>query len=198
MAVILAINGSYRAGGVTDQVVEVMSRSLEESGAEVETIFLRDYPIEFCLNCRVCTQQPGEAPGKCVLQDGMTGLIEKIERSDGYILASPTNVGTATAIFKRFMERLAVYAYWTWGMKSPQYRKIKQPKKKAVLVSSCAAPGLIGRLFFNTVKELKATAKTINAQPVGTIFTGLVASAPRHEISAKVKAKSRVLALKLL
>lgn len=198
MPEILAINGSYRAGGVTDQVVAVMTQALEESGARVETVFLRDYPIEFCLNCRACAQQPCEAPGKCILDDGMTELLDKIEKSDGYILASPTNVGTVTAIFKRFMERLAVFAYWPWGMKAPQYRKGKQPKKKAVLVSSCAAPGLMGRLFFSTVKELKATAKTINAEPVGTIFTGLVAGEPRHRISAKVKKKAGTLALKLL
>ena len=175
---ILAINGSYRAGGVTDQVVGTMAEALKEAGAEVETVILRDHPIEFCLNCRQCTQQPGDAPGKCVQKDGMQGLIDKIENSDGYILASPTNFGSVTALFKQFMERLVVYAYWPWKMNSPQYRKAKAPKKKAVLVSSCAAPGLLGRWAYRTRKELKTTAETIGAKPVGTIFTGLVAKAP--------------------
>ena len=111
MTRILAINGSYRDEGITDQTVEALAQAIEAAGAEVEIILLREYPIEFCLNCRECTQQPGAKPGECVHNDGMQELIDKIERADGYILASPTNFGSVTAIFKRFMERLAVYAY---------------------------------------------------------------------------------------
>lgn len=109
MTKILAINGSYRDDGITDKTIKAMVQILEESGAEVEVILLRKYPIEFCFNCRECTQKPGDTPGECVQHDGMQELIDKIERSDGYILASPTNFGSVTAIFKRFMERLVVY-----------------------------------------------------------------------------------------
>ncbi|MEA3484147.1 MAG: NAD(P)H-dependent oxidoreductase, partial [Pseudomonadota bacterium] len=35
---ILAINGSYRDDGITDQVVEVMVRAVKSAGAEVEVI----------------------------------------------------------------------------------------------------------------------------------------------------------------
>ncbi|MCK4839071.1 MAG: flavodoxin family protein, partial [Desulfobulbaceae bacterium] len=192
------INGSYRQNGVTDQVVGTMTEALKASGAEVEIVLLRNYPVEFCTNCRKCAQQPGDGPAECVLEDAMQDLIDKIEKSDGYILASPTNFGSVTALFKRFMERLVVYAYWPWDMNSPQYRKAKVPKKKTVLVSSSAAPGLMGRLFFSTLKELKTTAKMIGAAPVGTIFTGLIATAPHPVISEKVQAKARVLAAKLV
>ena len=98
---ILIINGSYREDGITDQAIEAASVALRASGAELEAVLLRDYPIEFCLNCRECTQQPGNSPGKCVLQDGMGELIDKIEQADGFILASPTNFGSVTAVFKR-------------------------------------------------------------------------------------------------
>lgn len=147
MPQILAINGSYRKNGITDQVVDAMAQSLRASGAEVEITLLREYPIEFCLNCRECTQQPGTTPGRCVHNDGMQALIEKIEKADGYIFASPTNFGSVTAIFKRFFERLTPYAYWPWGKLAPEYRKAKSPKKKAILITSCAAPGILGRLF---------------------------------------------------
>ena len=93
MVKILAINGSYRDDGMTDQTVKALAQALESAGAEVEIILLREYPIEFCLNCRACTQQPGVAPGECVHHDGMQELIDKIERADCYILAAPTNFG---------------------------------------------------------------------------------------------------------
>jgi len=194
----LVINASYRAGGITDQTVEAMIQAVETAGATVEVVHLREHPIKFCLNCRECTQRPGDAPGECVQKDGMQELIDKIEWADGYILASPTNFGSATALFKRFMERLVVYAYWPWDMNAPQYRKANVQKKKAVLVSSCAAPGIVGRLVYGTRKQLKMTAKTIGADTAGIIFTGLIAKDPNHRLSKKVQAKARALAVKLL
>ena len=195
---ILAINGSYRNNGITDQTVGAMVQAVETAGAEVEHILLREYPIGFCLNCRVCTQKPGDAPGECVLHDGMQELIDKIERADAYILASPTNFGTVTAIFKRFIERLVVYAYWPWEMNSPRLRKANMPKKKAVLLSSCAAPGIVGRLFGETHKQLKMTAKTTGAVTVGTLFTGLIAKDPHPGLPARVYTKINSLAEKLV
>ena len=149
---ILVINGSYRDDGITDQAVAAAIAALNGSGAETEIINLRDYPIEFCLNCRECTQQPGEAPGKCVLDDGMQALIDKIEASQAFILAAPTNFGSVTAIFKRFMERLMGYAYWPWDKPFPQFRKAKVRRKKAMLISSSAAPALMGRWLFGSSK----------------------------------------------
>jgi multimeric flavodoxin WrbA len=198
MTRILVINGSHRDDGITDQAVEVAVKALHARGAEVETILLREYPIEFCLNCRECTQKEGVTPGECVHHDSMSALVEKIEQSDGYILASPTNIGTVTAIFKRFMERLIVYALWPWGMHVPHLRKAHAPRKKALLISSCAAPALLGRWLFNTHKQLKMAAKTIGADTVGVIFTGLVADQPHHHLPEKTHDKIKVLAGKLL
>ncbi|MEA3291575.1 MAG: flavodoxin family protein [Pseudomonadota bacterium] len=195
---ILAINGSYRDDGFTDRAVEVAVQAVEAAGAEVEVVLLREYPIEFCLNCRECTQQPGDAPGQCVQHDGMQGLVDKIERADGYILASPTNFGSVTALFKRFMERLVVYAYWPWEMNTPKFRKAEAPRKKALLISSCAAPGVLGRWAFATGKQLKSTARTIGADPVGTLFTGLVGKTPRPELTEGVRAKITAMAVKLV
>lgn len=198
MSKILVINGSYRNNGITDQVIKTMVEALETDGADVEIILLRDYPIEFCLNCRECTQQPGNMPGECVQHDGMQELFNKIEESDSFILASPTNFGSVTAIFQRFMERLVVYAYWPWNMNAPKYRKANVPKKKALLVSSCAAPGFLGRWVYGVHKQLKTTAQVIGANNVGSLFTGFVAKEPHHRLSEKAQAKARALAVKLL
>lgn len=198
MSKILVINGSYRNNGITDQVIKTMVEELETDGAEIEIFLLRDYPIEFCLNCRECTQQPGNLPGECVQHDGMQELLNKIEESDSFILASPTNFGSVTAIFQRFMERLVVYAYWPWNMNAPKYRKANVPKKKALLVSSCAAPGFLGRWVYGVHKQLKTTAHVIGANNVGSLFTGFVAKEPHHRLSEKAQAKARALAVKLL
>jgi multimeric flavodoxin WrbA len=197
MSKILAINGSYRDDGITDQAVDALARAVRDKGDEVEVILLRDYPIGFCLNCRECTQQPGETPGTCVQHDGMQALVDKIEQADAYIFAAPTNFGSVTAIFKRFMERLIVYGYWPWGMPAPKFRKAGLPKKKAVLVSSCAAPGVVGRWLYGTYKQLNATAQTVGAKAVGTLFTGLISDVPEAKLPDRVQAKIRKLAAKI-
>jgi len=199
MTKILAINGSYREGGITDQTLDCMTKVLRSSGMQVETIVLRDYPINFCLNCRECTQNPGEAPGQCVQQDGMQEIVDIIEVADGYILASPTNFDKVTAVYKRFMERLAVYAYWPWGTHAPQYRKAQnKQKKKAILVSSCAAPGLMRRLFFHTMKQQKTIACSIGAEPVGVLFTGLIAQDTDQKFTQCLQQKASRKALRLV
>jgi multimeric flavodoxin WrbA len=198
MIKILAINGSYREDGFTDQTVEALAQALVTAGAEIEIIFLRKYPIEFCLNCRACTQQPGAVPWECVHHDGMRELIKKIEQADCYILAAPTNMGSVTAIFKRFMERLVVFAYWPWDMNGPQYRNAQAPKKKAILVSSCAAPGILGRWFFGTNKQLKITAKVIGAEIVGTLLTGMIAKEQHPKLPEDMRSKIKALAGKLV
>ncbi|MGI9221943.1 MAG: flavodoxin family protein [Woeseiaceae bacterium] len=173
---VLAINGSYREDGITDHAVEAALAAAADAGAEIEHIRLRNYPIEFCLNCRACTQKPGDAPGECVHDDRMSELVQKIEKADAYVLAAPTNYGSATAIFKRFMERLTVYAYWPWGALAPVYRKAKGPQKKVLMLSSSAAPGIFGRFLYKSRSQLKLAARAIGAKPIGTVFTGMISS----------------------
>ncbi len=194
---ILVINGSYRDDGITDQAVEVAVQTLKTAGAQTEVINLREYPLEFCHNCRECTQQPGEAPGRCVIDDGLNELVDKIEASDAYILAAPTNFYTVTAVFKRFMERLVTYAYWPWDRPSPAFRKDGVTKKPALLISSSAAPGFLGRWLFSSLKQLKMTARTIGARPVGTLFTGLVSQEKHQRLSPQAVAQARALAQRL-
>lgn len=195
---VLSINGSYRDGGMTDQALRAAEQALKEAGAEVENVRLREKDIAFCLNCRSCTQMPGDAPGHCVLHDEMRSLVEKIERADAYILAAPTNFSSVTAIFKRFMERLMVYGYWPWGAHAPKYRKDGQPGKKAILVSSCAAPGPMGRLIYDTTKQLRMTARLIGAKPVGTVVTGWAADAPQTVLPSRAQRRTVSLARRLV
>ncbi len=198
MTRILAINGSYRDEGITDQAVETLAQAAQTYGAVVEIILLRDFPIEFCQNCRECTQKPGDSPGLCVQHDGMYNLINKIELADAYILAAPTNFSSAPAVFKRFMERLMVYAYWPWDMNAPQFRKANALRKKALLVSSCAAPGFLGRWIYSSARQLRMTAKVIGADTVGVLFTGQVSKQQQPHLPDRARLKAISLAAKLI
>jgi NAD(P)H-dependent FMN reductase len=193
---ILVINGSYREGGATDQAIARTLESLQ--GAEIDQVNLREYPIEFCLNCRECMQQPGTAPGRCVHDDDMAALVDRIEAADAYILAAPTNLGSVTALFKRFMERLAVYGFWPWGEPAPRLRKAGQAPKKAMLISSSAAPAIMGRWLYASRKQLRVTARAIGAKPVGLLFSGMVSQQRQPRLSRRTIARAKSMAQRLL
>ncbi len=194
---IVALTGSYRRGGVIDLAVAAMAGAARERGAEVSVINLLDKQVEFCTNCRACTQGPGEARGVCVLQDDMAAILDQLEAADGLILAAPVNFFNVTAITRRFLERLAVYAYWPWGQLAPKFR-IKTGKKKAVLVTSSAAPSLIGRLFFKgALKALKIAADAVGAKPVGSLYIGMACTNEKPVLTANDARLARKLGIAL-
>lgn len=193
---ILAIVGSYRKGGSSDSAVEEILAGAREAGANTGKIYLVDKHLEYCTNCRNCTQQPGEEPGRCLMEDDMSGLLAEIETADALVLASPVNVGTVTAVMKTFLERLVCCVYWPWGQPSPRPRRRTQ-NKRAVLVISSAAPALLTRWLTCTAKVLKEGATILGGRPVGTLFIGLAAREPRQKLSDRLCRKSRKLGRKL-
>lgn len=192
---ITAIVGSYRKGGVVDSAVEEILAAAKQQGAEVEKIWLLDEQVEFCTNCRSCTQHEGTGRGQCPMDDAMARILDRIDASEGLILASPVNFWTVTALMKRFIERLVCYGYWPWGS-FPRNRP--QPRRKrAVVVASCAAPAWAGRYLTNTVKTLKRAAKLLGARQVDTLFMGSVAREPKEDLGDKIKTRARRLGQRL-
>ena len=130
-------------------------------------------------------QEGGDQRGKCVYDDDMEEILQQIDEADGYVLGSPVNLGTVTAITKRFMERLAVYAYWPWGKITPKFRNEKL-NKKAVIVTSFTPPAWIGKLLMpGAPKALKYMAKVLGARVVKVLYFGMVAAKPESGLDEK-------------
>ncbi len=189
---IVAVMGSYRRGGITAQAVNEAAAAAREAGAEVEIIDLLDKRIEFCTNCRACTQAPGEKRGECVLSDEMAGILDKLDAADGLILAAPVNYFNVTALTRRFLERMIVYDYWPWGALAPKLR-INKPSKKAVLITSSAMPSLIGRLFTGALRALNYAAASVGAKKAGTLLAGIASLHEKQYLTEKERRKARAL-----
>jgi hypothetical protein len=97
-----------------------------------------------------------------------------------------------------FSERLAVYGYWPWGKNAPVFRKAKLPKKPAILISSCAAPSLLGRLTYGTNRNLKVAAKTMGGKIVGSIVMGMVSQERQPDLPSRAERKIKRLAPRLV
>lgn len=195
-AKITAIVGTYRKNGVIDRAVDEILAAARANGAEVAKIHLLDKNVEFCTNCRGCTQEAGTARGRCPIEDDVSAILDEIDRSDAFVLASPMNFFTVTALMKRFIERTVCYAYWPWGNHAPKFRNARGTKY-AVLVGSSACPGILARLLTPMMGLLKKVARTLGAKKTDILFIGLAAGGQHRDLSDRVKKRAERLGKKL-
>ena len=193
---IVAVVGSYRKGGATDSAVEAVLEGARAMGARTQIFHLTEKHIEFCKNCRACTQLPGPQRGRCPQEDDLESMLKEIEAADSLVLASPVNYYNVTAIFRRFLERLLGFVYWPWGQKGPALRTKATPRK-AVLVATSAAPGFLIPWLTGASRALKVAAGVLGAKPVGRLWIGLTADKPRPMLSARTIERARSMGMKL-
>jgi NAD(P)H-dependent FMN reductase len=193
---VVGIVGSYRKGGAIDTAVEAVLAGARERGAVTHTIYLMEQHIEFCQNCRACTQDPGQHRGQCPQNDDLEAILKEIDAADGVVLGSPVNYWNATALYRRFLERLLGAAYWPWGQAAPKARTKATPRK-AVVVASSAMPGFLIPLTTGALRALKSGATMLGARTVGQMCLGLVSQTPQPELSVRTLARARRLGRRL-
>jgi len=184
---IIAVVGTYRKGKTIDTAVDELLAAARQRGCQTEKVYLLDKHIEFCTNCRSCTQKTGTARGDCIINDDVSEILSRIDAADGIVLASPVNWFNVTAVMKRFIERLLPYAYWPWGTGIPKNR-VKKLTKKAVVITSSTAPAWIGRIFFRGVLfVLRTAARCVGAKVIEKIYIGLAAITEDQPLPEKSK-----------
>ena len=190
---VVGIVGSYRKGKTIDSAVSAILEGAKGKGAQTKKIYLLDKHIEFCTNCRNCTQAKVESRrGKCVQNDDMDNILKEIDNADAVVLGSPVNFSTVTAIMKRFIERLIPYGYWPWGEALAPVNRIVKTDKKAVIVTSSACPAFIGRILMpGALGTLKKGAKVIGAKVIKSLYFGPVAGREDSQLSEKALRKAR-------
>src|SRR6266568_8611368 len=187
---VVALVGSYRKGGTVDMTVDAGLNAAHERGAATKKIYLIDQHIEYCRNCRACTQQAGPLGGKCVIEDDVPAILSELDSADVIVLASPVNFYNITAVFRTFLERLVSTAYWPWGQPAPKVRSKELPRK-AVLIASMAAPRLFMNIATGAPRALRATANCLGARPVAKLWIGLAAQSTVPQLSARTLRRAR-------
>ncbi|HWQ77904.1 MAG TPA: flavodoxin family protein [Anaerovoracaceae bacterium] len=104
MKKVTALIGSPRKQATYEAVLEFEKNLKSYGEMDFEIVFLKDYRIEYCRGCCNCFRK-GEA--HCPIQDDRDLLLEKMERSDGVIFATPNYSFQVSAPMKTLMDRLA-------------------------------------------------------------------------------------------
>ena len=96
---VLLVNGSPRQHGCTYTALREAADALERNGIETE-IFWVGKDVPGCTACGGCKS------GKCVIDDGVNRVIEKIDTYDGFIFGTPVYYGGPSGQILSFMNRL--------------------------------------------------------------------------------------------
>jgi len=198
MTKVVGVVGSYRKKGIISQAVSEVLEAAKAKGAETKLIDLLDQDIQFCKNCRGCTQEGGEKRGKCVIEDDLDGVLTEIDSADYLVLGSPVNFFNLTALMRRFMERLVCYTYWPWDSKKFPVLRTKKKDKQAVLITSSAMPAIIGRFMTGSLRALRIVADTVGAKSMKSLFIGLVAVQEQETLPEKIRRKARKIGSRLV
>ncbi len=106
MTKILLISTSPRKAGNTMTVMAEMAKVIEEKGEEAEIISFANRQIAACKACYSCKKT-----GKCIIDDDVNGMIEKVKAADGLIIGAPVYFGTARGDAMNFLQRLGMVSY---------------------------------------------------------------------------------------
>ena len=98
---VLIINGSPRLDGNTSYTLNEMEKVFLEEGIEVEQFQIGSTDIRGCIACGKCHET-----GKCVFDDVVNELAEKLTKSDGLVIASPVYYASANGSLISLLDRL--------------------------------------------------------------------------------------------
>ena len=96
----LGISGSPRKDGNSMLITNHVLKAVSDEGIDTELISLAGLNIRPCVACMSCLKAE-----RCVLDDDLMPIYEKMKAADGIILTTPVYFGSATALIKGLMER---------------------------------------------------------------------------------------------
>lgn len=101
MSKVLLINGSPNEKGCTYTALSEIADVLAQNGVEPEILSLGKKPVAGCIACGKCFQT-----GRCVFDDQVNEVLEKLDEYDGIVLGSPVYYAGPTGQLCAFLDRL--------------------------------------------------------------------------------------------
>ena len=98
---VLLINGSPRKNGCTFTALSEVAGELEKLGISTEIYWIGNKPVPGCISCNSCTKT-----GKCVFDDQINEVVEKMWACDGFVFGSPVYYAGINGSMMSFMDRL--------------------------------------------------------------------------------------------
>lgn len=98
---VLLFNGSPKANGCTFTALSEVEKALNKNGIETEIIHVGNDVKSGCMGCGYCAKA-----GKCICDDVVNKVADKVKEADGYVFGSPVHYASASGAITSFMDRL--------------------------------------------------------------------------------------------
>lgn len=98
---VLLINGSPHKNGSTFRALSEVASEINKNGIETEIITVGDQKVSGCMACGGCTKK-----GKCVYDDIVNVLIEKIKACDGVVIGTPVYYASPNGTLISILDRV--------------------------------------------------------------------------------------------
>lgn len=97
---VLIISSTPRKGGNSEVLVEAFKNGALSANNLVETLFLREKQIGFCLGCFACQKL-----GHCVIKDDAADIAQQMHDADVLVFATPVYYYSVSGQLKTMLDR---------------------------------------------------------------------------------------------
>ncbi|MFW9961338.1 MAG: flavodoxin family protein [Candidatus Thorarchaeota archaeon] len=166
---VLVINSSPRKDrGATGGVLVPFIEGMKDAGAEVDIIYTRNLDIGDCRGCFNCWTS---TPGKCIQDDDMSAVLEKMATSDLLILATPVYVDGMTGSLKTLLDRTIPILHGRFELRDNHCRhplRAHVKRGRLALVSVCGFTEIDN--FDPLITHVKAVCLNMSREFAGALI----------------------------
>lgn len=148
---VLVLAGSPRKGGNSDLLCDELIKGAEISGNVVEKVYVQDLKISSCRACYGCRNT-----GKCVQNDDMEELLDKMIAADVIVMATPVYFYSMDGQMKTMIDRTL-----------PRYTEIKN--KDFYFIATAAAGA---KAMERTIDSLRGFTDCLPGAEVKNVIYG--------------------------
>jgi len=149
---IIVLVGSVRKGGNTEMLAKAFADGAGRRH-HVELVSVADYRILPCMGCNNCYSGEGH---RCVQQDDMTAVYDKLMEADTVVIASPVYFYGISAQLKALVDRLH----------TPMRNEFRIRRLGLILVGAATLPDLFDPILL----QYRMILRFFHLQDIGTVL----------------------------
>lgn len=152
MSRIVVLVGSVRKDGNTETLAKAFADGASRHH-DVELISVADYHVRPCLGCNRCYASEGH---RCVQQDDMTAVYNKLMGADTVVIASPVYFYGISAQLKALIDRLH----------TPMRNEFRIKRLGLILVGAATLPDLFDPILL----QYRMILRFFKLEDIGTVL----------------------------
>ena len=102
---ILILSGSRNREGQTARAIKAIQKGVKDAKGNTEVIFLTEVKLERCRQCDPDGWGLCRKEGRCVIEDDLASVADKVKAADVLVFANPVYFGDLSESMRCFLDR---------------------------------------------------------------------------------------------